>query len=200
MYAHSIDDASSIWVVANKLRPLQPLKYVPSDLVTVPIRHVNNQPLRKVASDAVVAMLKAAKAEGAGEMQEQSGYRSYSTQVRVYNGWVAQNGQAWADRQSARPGTSEHQTGLAIDLSAYPAKCSLQACFGNTPQGKWLAANAYRFGFILRYPQGKTSITGYDYEPWHFRYVGVELATEMHDTGYQTLEEFFGLPAAPDYR
>jgi D-alanyl-D-alanine carboxypeptidase len=132
-------------------------------------------------------------------MQSQSAYRSYSTQVTVYNGWVAKLGQAQADIQSARPGFSEHQTGLALDISALPAKCSLDACFADTPQGQWLAANAWKFGFLLRYPADKTAITGVTFEPWHYRYIGVELATEMHETGVTTLEEFFGLPAAPDY-
>ena len=80
-----------------------------------------------------------------------------------------------------------------------PNVCAIQECFGATPQGLWLAANSYRFGFILRYPAGKRAVTGYIFEPWHFRYVGVELATEMHETGIATLEEFFGLPPAPDY-
>ncbi len=197
--ARSIDDPASIWVVVNKQRPLNPINYVPADLVPVPVRYVYKPMLRKVAADAVVAMFTAAAAEGAGQLQSQSAYRSYDTQVTVYNGWVRQLGKTQADLQSARPGTSEHQTGLAIDISPYPSTCALASCFGSTPQGKWLTANAYRFGFILRYPQGKTPITGYTYEPWHYRYIGVSLATEMHRTGIATLEEFFGLPAAPDY-
>ncbi len=123
-----------------------------------------------------------------------SPYRSYSTQVSVYNGWVAKLGQTQADRQSARPGTSEHQTGLAVDIDT-----AVSQSFGATPPGQWLAANSYRYGFVLRYPDGAEAVTGYEYEPWHFRYVGVALATEMHDTGIQTLEQFFGLPSAPDY-
>jgi D-alanyl-D-alanine carboxypeptidase len=77
--------------------------------------------------------------------------------------------------------------------------CALQACFADTPQGLWLAANAWKYGFMLRYPNGKTPITGYEFEPWHYRYVGLELAAELHTTGIQTLEEFFGLPPAPTY-
>jgi D-alanyl-D-alanine carboxypeptidase len=119
--------------------------------------------------------------------------------VRVYNGWVSSLGQAQADAQSARPGFSEHQTGLSVDISPVPLSCALDACFGATPQGRWLADNAWRFGYLLRYPADKTPVTGFTYEPWHFRYIGVELATEMHNTGVTTLEEFFGLPAAPDY-
>lgn len=197
--ALSIDDPNSIWVVADKLRPLNPVSYVPPDLVETPVPHLNPPTLRKAAADAMVAMFAAGKAEGAGGMQLQSAYRSYAVQVRVYNGYVRSAGQAGADAQSARPGTSEHQTGLTADISALPLKCALAACFGQTPQGVWLAANAYRFGFLLRYPADKVAITGYMYEPWHFRYIGVELATEMHNTGVTTLEEFFGLPPAPDY-
>ena len=197
--AFSIDDPTSYWVVVNKLRPLNPVSYGPPDLVTVPVAHDNPAVMRKAASDALAQMFAAGAAEGAGQMQVQSSYRSYSVQLRVYNGWVSSVGQTQADRQSARPGFSEHQTGLAVDISSVPLKCSLGACFGTTPQGKWLAANAWRFGYLLRYPADRTAITGYEYEPWHFRYIGIPLATELHKEGVETLEEFFGLPAAPDY-
>ena len=180
----------------NKLRPLNPQDYAPSDLVDVPVREANPAVLRKEAADAVVAMFAQFTAETGLEMQNQSAYRSYSTQVRVYNGWVNSLGQAGADKTSARPGHSEHQTGLALDISSVPAVCALDQCFADTPAGQWLAANAYKWGFILRYPNGMDAITGYEFEPWHYRYVGVDLATEMHDTGVATLEEFFGLPAS----
>jgi D-alanyl-D-alanine carboxypeptidase len=128
-----------------------------------------------------------------------SGYRSYDYQVGLYNGYVKSQGQATADTQSARPGYSEHQTGLAVDIEPASKKCELDACFADTPEGKWLVANAYKYGFILRYTQDKTAVTGYAYEPWHFRYVGTPLATEMHNQNVATLEEFFNLPVAPDY-
>jgi D-alanyl-D-alanine carboxypeptidase len=99
---------------------------------------------------------------------------------------------------AARPGYSEHQTGLAVDFAARGVS-TLQVSFAKTKAGIWLAANAYRYGFVLRYPSGKTAITGYSFEPWHFRYVGVEVATAMHDQNIQTLEEFYALPAAPSY-
>jgi len=197
--AFSLDDPTSYWVVVDKLRPLNPVSYAPADLETVPVAHDNPAIMRTAASAALVQMFAAGAAEGAGAMQVQSSYRSYSVQLRVYNSWVSSLGKAQADRQSARPGFSEHQTGLAVDISAVPLKCTLGACFGTTPQGEWLAANAWRFGYLLRYPADKTSITGYDYEPWHFRFIGVPLATELHKEGVETLEEFFGLPAAPDY-
>ena len=197
--ALSIDDPASPWVVSDKLRPLRPADWAPTDLVTMDVAAQNPPVLRREAADAVVAMFAAGEAEGAGAFQVQSAYRSYATQVTVYDGWVAQLGQEAADATSARPGTCEHQTGLALDISPVPLSCALQACFGETPQGRWLAENSWRFGFVLRYPQGATPITGYEYEPWHFRYVGVPLATELHSTGTATLEEFFGLPPAPDY-
>ncbi|WP_323503309.1 MULTISPECIES: M15 family metallopeptidase [unclassified Cryobacterium] len=198
--AHSVDDPNSIWVVVNKARPFKPLDFTPPDLVVVGVPHVWEPQLRKPAADAVVAMFAAFTAETGLKMQSQSAFRSYDTQRGVYDQDVTANGQAAADTDTARPGTSEHQTGLAIDISALPAKCSLAACFGDTTQGSWLAANAWRFGFLLRYPADKVPITGYTYEPWHFRFVGIDLATEMHANGVSTLEEFFGLPAAPQYK
>ncbi len=197
--ALSIDDPASPWVVVNKVRPLTPQEYIPADLVDVPVPYVYAPQLRREAADAAVAMFATFQAETGLQMQSQSAYRSYATQVDVYQGWVDSRGQAGADLTSARPGFSEHQTGLAIDISALPAQCSLAACFADTAQGSWLAANAYRWGFILRYPQGATPITGFEFEPWHYRYVGVPLATEMRSTGTATLEQFFGLPAAPGY-
>ena len=196
----SVDDPASPWVVSNKRRPLQPTDYVPADLVSVPVAHTNAPSLRREAADAVVALVQAARTEAGLELQSLSAYRSYSTQVSVYNGVVANQGQKAADLVSARPGHSEHQTGLAIDFGSIPQVCSLQPCFGETLHGVWLAENAGRFGFHLRYPSGATPVTGFSYEPWHFRYVGVSLAAELRSTGVTTLEQFFGLPAAPDYR
>jgi D-alanyl-D-alanine carboxypeptidase len=198
--AQSIDDPNSYWVVVNKLRPLSPADFEAGDLVAVPVPYINEPYLRQAASDAVVAMFAAFTAETGLQMQAQSAYRSYSTQVEVYQGWVDSLGQAAADLTSARPGYSEHQTGLAIDINALPDQgCALEPCWGDTPHAQWLLANSWRFGFIVRYQGDKTAITGYESEPYHMRYVGVDLATEMHNTGVRTLEEFFGLPAAPDY-
>ena len=196
--ARSIDDPASLWVVANKLRPLQPLDFAPGDLRTAAIPYVYEPVLRDEAATAAERLVAAATAEGIA-LTAQSSYRSYASQQRVYAGWVAQLGQQAADLTSARPGHSEHQTGLSIDFSAVPANCTLDQCFAETPQGRWLAENAWRFGFHLRYPEGATPITGYEFEPWHYRYVGAELAAELRETGIRTLEEFFGLPAAPDY-
>lgn len=183
---YSIDDPTSIWVVVNKKRPL-PNEYAPKDL--------SEYGLRAEASDALSNLLSAANKEGMA-MRILSAYRSQSTQARTYNAYVAKDGEAKADTYSARPRYSEHQTGWAADLGN--GNCDLEICFGTTTAGKWLKANAASFGFIIRYPDGKTPITGYQYEPWHVRYVGKELASELQKTG-QTLEEFFGLPPAPTY-
>jgi zinc D-Ala-D-Ala carboxypeptidase len=155
--------------------------------------------LRASASKDLVKLFAAFKKETGKEMTVQSAYRSFASQTRIFNGYVANEGREKAERGSARPGHSEHQTGLAVDIGAVPAKCAIAACFADTPQGKWLAKNAWKYGFILRYPKGKEDVTGYIFEPWHYRYVGKSLAIEYHDTDAETLEEFFGLPAAPDY-
>ena len=188
--ARSLDDPNSIWVVVNKLRPMNPQDFEPADLVEVPVEFTNEPLLRQEASDAVVAMFDTARGEAGLELASNSAYRSYSAQEDVYDG---------DDLTTARPGFSEHQTGLTIDIGPLSGECSLEECFGETPEGIWLRDNAARFGFILRYPADKTAITGYTFEPWHFRYVGTELANEMRETGVTTLEEFFGLPPAPDY-
>jgi D-alanyl-D-alanine carboxypeptidase len=197
--ARSISDPTSYWVVVDKLRPFNPKNYAPGDLVTLPVHATQTPIMRKTPGNALIQMFNASKAEGAGQLQVISPYRSYNTQVAVYANQVKVYGKATADTQSARPGFSEHQSGLSVDIGAYPSKCNLGECFGTTPQGKWLAKNSWRFGFILRYPQGKQAISGFKYEPWHYRFVGVQLSTQMHNTHIQTLEEFFGLPPAPNY-
>jgi D-alanyl-D-alanine carboxypeptidase len=196
---YSIDDPLSIWVVNDKIRPLNPIDYVPPDLVTPNVPYISSPLMRKEAATALEKMVAAAAAEGAGAIQIQNAYRPYTLQKTIHNRLVAQLGREKAQAQSARPGYSEHQTGLTADLVGRPAVCSIQICFGDTPQGQWIAKNGWRFGFVIRYPEGKTDVTGYIYEPWHVRYVGTYLSTEMHRTGIQTLEEFFGLPPAPDY-
>lgn len=180
-------------MVVNKQHPLQPVSYAPADLVSVG----NNQYLRAEAAAALNTMLTDAKAAGY-TVTPDSGYRSYSTQVTTYNSEVAAYGQAVADSESARPGYSEHQTGLAIDFGS--GSCNITDCFANTPGGKWVTANAYRYGFILRYPNDLTDVTGYRAEAWHFRYVGVPLAAEMRQEGVRTLEQFFGVPGGTTYR
>ncbi len=117
-----------------------------------------------------------------------SGFRSYNTQNRLYNNYVNKDGKANADTYSARAGHSEHQSGLAFDVNI------INDTFANTPEAKWLAKNCYKYGFILRYPKGKSSETGYKYEPWHFRYVGNDLASKLYNNGdWLTMEDYFGI-------
>lgn len=201
--ANSINDPASLWVVVNKLRPLEPKTYVPTGLVVpnVPLRAnitSNEKYMRPDSAAALEKMFTAATHAGIN-LNVQSGYRSYNFQVNLYNSYVRQSGQAAADTFSARPGYSEHQTGLAVDIGTTRDVCEVNQCFGNTPEGQWVAANAYLYGFIIRYPKGLDNVTGYEYEPWHLRYIGANLSTEMHKEGVKTLEQFFNLPAAPDY-
>ncbi len=199
-YSHT--DPASIWVVVNKTHPLQPLNYVPANLVVpnVPLRVPGNQTMqmRHVAAVALQTMFQAAKSDGINLMLA-SGYRSFSYQTTLYNYYVRTQGQAVADTQSARPGYSEHQTGLAADVEPLSRNCEVESCFATTPEGKWLAANSYHYGFIIRYPQNGQAITGYEYEPWHIRYIGVPAATAMQSEHIQTLEQFFNYPPAPHY-
>ncbi|MCI8544698.1 MAG: D-alanyl-D-alanine carboxypeptidase [Bacilli bacterium] len=131
--------------------------------------------------------LKNAAAEDGISLKIISGFRSYHSQNSIYNNYVARDGKKEADTYSARPGHSEHQTGLAIDVN------SLMFDFGETKEGKWLQNHAHQYGFIIRYPEGKEAITGYRYEPWHLRYVG-ELSKELYNDGnWITLEEYLGI-------
>ena len=196
----SIVTASSRWVLVNKRNPLRPASYVPPGLVVPNVTHHNGATLRSDAGAALARMFSAARAEGAGRMSIASGYRSYSTQSSVYWNRVATHGRAYADQWIARPGHSEHQTGLGVDIAPVGvSSCSVHNCIGSTPQGAWLKRNAWRFGFILRYESGYTSVTGYNSEPWHFRYVGTPLSTAYRSGGWHSFEQFLGEPAAPTY-
>ncbi len=136
-------------------------------------------------SAAFREMQKAAAAKGLS-IYISSGFRSFSSQKSIYNRYVSRDGRAAADTYSARPGHSEHQTGLSVDLN------TITQSFGNTPEGRWVAEHCHEYGFILRYPKGKSHITGYCFEPWHFRYVGVETATKIAKSGL-CLEEYYGI-------
>jgi D-alanyl-D-alanine carboxypeptidase len=200
---YSLDDSSSPWVVVNKHTPMYPINYKPKKLVKPAFAGAGVNPygmqMAKVAAAAMVKMAKAMKGAGAGTLILQSGYRSYATQVSVHKKAVAKYGKTKGEDLAARPGYSEHQTGLSADLAAVGQGCVIRVCFAKTKAGKWLAQNAYKYGFILRYPDGQTPITGYQFEPWHFRYVGVELATQMALTRVPVLEVFWNLPYAPNY-
>lgn len=180
-------------VVINKKRGLAE-NYTPSDLTEpqVPFSFSeknDKRMLRKEAAQALEKLFKLAAQDGI-KLYGVSGYRSYATQKSIYNNNVKTQGQASADKVSAQPGFSEHQTGLAIDVSSASAKFALEETFGTTVEGKWLVDHAHEAGFIIRYPKGKESITGYSYEPWHIRYVGQEMAKEIYENKW-TLEEYF---------
>ncbi|MET3348673.1 UNVERIFIED_ORG: D-alanyl-D-alanine carboxypeptidase [Arthrobacter sp. UYEF1] len=197
----SLTDPASPWLVVNKHRPLTPADYVPADLVQPNVRLAVSAEaalLNSTTAAAADAMFAAAAQDGVS-MTLASGYRSYGTQVATYNGYVAARGQADADTASARPGYSEHQTGWSFDIGDGGGACGFQPCFADQPAAVWAKANAHRFGFVVRYPWMFHPITGYYYEPWHLRFIGVEAATDMAARGIGTVEEYFGVDAAPGY-
>ena len=147
-----------------------------------------NPGVSPAAQAALDIMIEAAKEDGI-ELWVESGFRSYDLQNTIYNSYVSRSGQDAADRYSARPGYSEHQTGLAFDMNSFDQS------FGETPEGRWLAEHAWEYGFNMRYPKDKEEITGFMYEPWHVRYFGDELAKILHESG-QTLEEYLGISSA----
>ncbi|KOP83084.1 D-alanyl-D-alanine carboxypeptidase family protein [Cytobacillus solani] len=190
-----IQNPTNFMVLVNKEFSL-PDGYTPEDLVRPNVLYsfgdqdIEKAYMRKDAAAALETMFAEAKKQGI-HLFAVSGYRSFNRQTQVYNAEVSKFGEEKAALAVAVPGTSEHQTGLTMDLSSQSAKFELSEQFGETPEGKWIAANAHLYGFILRYPKGKEAITGYKYEPWHFRYVGKEAATTIYNKGW-TLEEYFG--------
>lgn len=192
---HSLTDADSLWVIVNKTHPLSPISYVPASLSSV---HGGVVSTRMVAD--LDYMFEAAKKDGIN-LTIASSYRSYNYQVNLYNNYVATNGQAVTDTFSARPGFSEHQTGLTIDFGSISApQCNVADCYAETTAGEWLASHALDYGFLLRYPSDKQSVTGYKFEPWHYRYIGHYLADEMKKQKITTLEEFFGVQGGKEYK
>lgn len=185
---HSPSDPDSPWVVVNKRRPLDPIDYEP-DLTVV-----RGYLVRTDAAPDLAALLDAADADGV-RLTLRSAYRGYPKQVEVYEGWVAQLGAEQADEVSARPGHSEHQTGLGVDVGGTTRpECDFEACFGETVEGRWVADHAAEFGLLVRYTRQNSAGTGYAPEPWHLRWVGRELAAHMRATGVTTLEEVFDVP------
>ncbi|ASS67191.1 MULTISPECIES: M15 family metallopeptidase [unclassified Paenibacillus] len=186
--------ADTVAALINKEFRL-PKGYVPDDLVYPDIpftfsEKIDKRKLRKEAAGALEKLVAGAKKDGIS-LAGVSGYRSETRQKTLFDNYAKKDGVAAADKYSARPGHSEHQTGLAIDMSGTDGKCAAESCFGGTPEAEWLAAHAADYGFIIRYPEGKESITGYKYEPWHIRFVGKELAVKLAASG-DTLEEYYG--------
>lgn len=184
-------DPDSIKVLVNKQFAL-PEDYAPDDLVTVEVPTVLENPeirqLREVASEALTDMFAAAEEDGI-ILYARSGYRSYQTQVELFNNYVSNHGEEAANRYSARPGESEHQTGLAMDVTSESVNYQLTEAFGETAEGQWVEENAHDFGYIIRYLEGEEEVTGYQYEPWHLRYLGEELAADVAESGL-TYEEY----------
>ncbi|QOS76657.1 M15 family metallopeptidase [Paenibacillus sp. JNUCC31] len=188
-----VTNAQAMTVIVNKQRSL-PEGYEPDDLVEPNVPFSFDGPhekrhMRKEAAEALEKLFAGAKADGI-ELRAVSGYRSYQRQVSIYNNNVKTKGQEYTDRVSSVPGHSEHQTGLAIDVSSPSVGNALEEVFGTSKEGEWLAEHAAEYGFIIRYPKGEEGVTGYVYEPWHIRYVGPELAPDVVKSGL-TLEEYF---------
>ncbi|NQX47098.1 M15 family metallopeptidase [Paenibacillus tritici] len=188
-----VAEPESIAVMVNKQYSL-PEKYKPADLVypDVPFifsEKIEKRMLRREAAEALEEMFAGAKEDGI-YLAGVSGYRSEATQRRLFNNYVDRDGEEKARTYSALPGHSEHQTGLAIDLSGSDGKCAAESCFAGTKEAEWLAAHAAEYGYIIRFLEGKEAITGYIYEPWHVRYVGKEIAASVTERGI-TLEEYY---------
>jgi len=195
---YDITSASSLTVVVTKRRPLDPVSYEPADLVAVSaVPGGATQQMRTEAAAAMTRMYEAAHAAGA-PFRILTAYRSYDFQQGVYGSAARASGVAAADRRVARPGYSEHQTGLTADINDVPAN-KLKQTFGASAAGTWVREHAHEYGFIVSYPEGSEPVTGYFYEPWHIRYVGAAVSADMHGTGVETLQEYFDVEASPGY-
>lgn len=186
-------DGHELLALVTKQRGL-PESFVPSDLVELDNLPVTRRGLRlrAVALPSLQALLSETAAQGL-KLLVLSAYRSYAEQAEAHQALVAQLGEAQASRLSAKPGHSEHQLGTTVDFTSPSVHYELAEGFSQTPEGRWLGENAHRYGFIMSYPEGKEGITGYAYEPWHFRYVGVEAARSIHQQGL-TLEAYLARP------
>jgi LAS superfamily LD-carboxypeptidase LdcB len=176
--------ASNTLILVNKYYYLEN-SYVPTDLEVIDDNYSkgSNNKLRHEARVAFEEMASAAKLDNI-ILFNRSAYRSYQTQELIHNRSVSKYGAIESDKTSARPGNSEHQTGLALDLNL------IDNSFKNTDAYKWLQQNSYKYGFILRYPEDKVSITGYNYEPWHYRYVGKDVALKIQSAAI-TFDEYY---------
>ncbi|BDG39422.1 D-Ala-D-Ala carboxypeptidase VanY [Geobacillus sp. 44B] len=189
-----IMNPDNILVLVNKEQSL-PSTYKPNDLVVprVPFsfaeKNVDKRYMRAEAAAALEALFAAARKEGI-DLVAASGYRSYVRQQAIFTEEVKEKGREKAVQAVALPGQSEHQTGLAMDITSPSVDYALTTAFGETKEGKWVAEHAHEYGFIIRYPKGKEAVTGYQYEPWHLRYVGKKAAKVIFERNI-TLEEYF---------
>lgn len=195
-----VTDPSNYRVLVNKEYALDE-NYVPEQLVYPDIPFADYSFYEKRQMDVYAAVwlekLFAVAREDGISLAGVSGYRSYATQTAVYQNKVNRNGQEYADMYSARPGKSEHQTGYAIDVSGASVGYALYTSFGASTEGKWLAEHAHKYGYIIRYEEDKTEITGYAYEPWHIRFVGRKLAKYLH-RHHLTMEEYYDIVTKGD--
>lgn len=188
-----IGKPDSIEALVNPFNML-PDDYEPSDLVYPDVRFIfkekiEKRMMRKEAAEALEKLFAGAEKDGI-YLAGVSAYRSHKTQKALFDRYVKRDGYEKARTYSALPGTSEHETGLAVDVTSSDGKCAAADCFGDTKEAAWLKKHAAEYGYIIRYPEGKDEITGYQYEPWHLRYVGADIAGEIAANG-STLEEFY---------
>ncbi len=194
-------EPSSITVYVNKEHAL-PKNYKPENLITPNIRfdlltYDERTLLRSEAAKAIERLFSAAEKEGY-LLYGVSGYRSYARQYKIFTNNILTQGKTHTLQYSAVPGTSEHQTGLSMDVSTKSLNYKLTDAFADTSEGIWLAENAYKYGFIIRYPKDKADITGYAYEPWHIRYVGRGLSYYLYNNE-MTLDEYYHYTPSKDF-
>ncbi|WP_018962290.1 M15 family metallopeptidase [Sporolactobacillus vineae] len=200
---HTVANPDSTLVLVNKFFKL-PDHYVPRHLVTADVRFIDGgksekDKMQRVAASALKRMFDAAKKDHV-PLAGVSAYRSFKMQTRLFDYYSDIDGKKQALKYSALPGTSEHETGLAIDVSGISGAYAASTAFNTTPEARWLARHARDFGFIVRYPEGKEQVTGYEYEAWHIRYVGVKAARTIAGRG-MTLEEYLGkVPVKNNYQ
>jgi D-alanyl-D-alanine carboxypeptidase len=180
-----------IWQLLNKENSFNDLAFRPDvDVPSIPVQDGINEDLTvaRVALPDLSEMYQAAQNDGV-DLMIGSAYRSYDDQKSLYQYYVSVNGQVNTDLFSSKPGYSEHQSGLAVDFTSPNQICRLETCWADQPGGLWLAENSWKFGWILRYPNGQDTKTGYMFEPWHYRYVGKPLASAYHQSGLATYED-----------
>ena len=196
VYTDVVENPYEILSVANKDFALSG-EYEPIDLTIPDVQFPFSEDdpkkqLRKEAADALEELFASAEKDGI-QLFAISGYRSYDRQESIFAANVEQDGEEHANTYSAKPGESEHQTGLVMDISSEEVGFDLTTDFGATTEGEWVQDHSHEYGFIIRYPEGKEDITQYQYEPWHLRFVGVEAATKIKENG-ETLEEYLSAP------
>lgn len=194
-YPDEVENPYDVLAVTNKEHAL-PEDYEPEDLVTpdIPFPFDEDLPkkqLRQAAADAIEELVEAGEEDGV-HIFGQSGFRSYDRQVELFESYAEEHGEEEANTYSAKPGESEHQTGLVMDVTSEEVGFDLNTDFGETEEGKWLQDHAHEYGFIIRYPEGKEDITQYQFEPWHIRYVGKQAAETIYEN-QSTLEEYFNI-------